>query len=203
MKLRLYMILILNSLRRSTALRCSSQKIQMSTSSRAAEVYFMKLALRHAQHAFREKEVPIGAVVVDGNGTVLATARNRVEHFKDATAHAEIQCLRAASELRGNWRLSDCTLYTTVEPCAMCMGAIQGFRVRKVVYAAKDHRLGALGSWINMVDAEHPFHKVEVQGGILEEDSSILLKRFFQMRRREQADPAGLIDRASDFAIGI
>ncbi len=99
-----------------------------------------------------------------------------------------MQCLRQAASMRNNWRLNNCTLYTTLEPCPMCMGAIQGFRIKRVVYAAPDLRLGSLGSWIDLVNANHPFHNVEVTGGVLEEESSILLKRFFQMRRREAAE---------------
>ena len=119
--------------------------------------------------------------MVDENGIVLATGRNRVEKLRDATAHAEIQCLKDAASLRQNWRLLNCTLYTTLEPCTMCMGAIQGFRVSKVVYAAR-----APGSLIDFVPSGNTFQAVEVIGGVLEEESSILLKRFFQMRRREQ-----------------
>jgi tRNA(adenine34) deaminase len=145
----------------------------------------MRLALRHAQHAFREKEVPIGAVIVDSNGVVLATARNKVEGQRDATAHAEIDCIKKAAQLLGNWRLHGCTLYSTLEPCPMCMGAIQGSRIKRVVYAAADHRVGACGSWVDLISAKHPFHDVEVEGGLLQEESTILLKRFFQMRRRE------------------
>jgi len=149
------------------------------------DLAFMKLALRHAQHAFREKEVPIGAVVVDDNGKVLSACRNRVEFFQDATAHAEILALRRAANLVGNWRLLDCTLYTTLEPCAMCMGAAQSFRIKRLVYAAKDHRLGACGSWTDLVNAKHPFQAVDVGGGILQDEASNLMKRFFQQRRRE------------------
>ena len=160
--------------------------------------FYMKLALRHAQHAFREKEVPIGAVIADSNGTVIATGRNQVETLKDGCAHAEILCLRRAADVIGNWRLNDCTLYTTLEPCPMCLGAIQSFRIKKVVYGASDHRLGACGSWVNLVEAQHPFHLVELEGGVLQEESSILLKRFFQMRRREQLDDIPIIDRGID-----
>ena len=158
--------------------------------------FYMKLALRHAQHSFREKEVPIGSVIADANGVVIATGRNQVESLKDGCAHAEILCLRKAAKVIGNWRLHDCTLYTTLEPCPMCLGAIQSFRIKKVVYGASDHRLGACGSWVNLVNAQHPFHLVELEGGVLQEESSTLLKRFFQMRRREQLnDP--IIDRGS------
>lgn len=147
----------------------------------------MRLALRHAQHSFREKEVPIGAVIVDGDGVILATSGNEVESKNDVTAHAEITCIRKAALIKKNWRLSDCTLYSTLEPCPMCMGAIQASRIKKVVYGAPDVRMGACGSWINLIESKHPFHDVEVVGGLLEEESSTLLKRFFQMRRREAA----------------
>lgn len=150
--------------------------------------HYMKLALRHAQHAFREKEVPIGAVLVAADGTVISAARNRVEGLKDATAHAEIECLRSAAKLTDNWRLLDCTLYSTLEPCPMCVSALQAFRVKRVVYAAPDKRLGALGSWVDLVGANHPYHKLEIERGICEEESAILIKRFFQMRRRENAE---------------
>lgn len=159
----------------------------------------MRLALRHAQHAFREKEVPIGAVLVDENGIVLAAARNRVESLNDATAHAEMECLRMASRVSGNWRLLNSTLYTTLEPCAMCTGAMQAFRVKRVVYAAPDTRLGALGSWVDLVAAEHPFHQLEVERGMCEDESALLLKRFFQMRRRENITDKNPIERGMDF----
>jgi tRNA(adenine34) deaminase len=151
------------------------------------EEHFMRLALRHAQHSFREKEVPIGAVIVDGDGIILATSGNEVEARNDVTAHAEISCIRKAALIKKNWRLSDCTLYSTLEPCPMCMGAIQASRIKRVVFGAPDIRMGACGSWINLIDSKHPFHDVEVVGGLLEEESSTLLKRFFQMRRREAA----------------
>jgi len=159
--------------------------------------FYMKLALRHAQHSFREKEVPIGAVITDSDGIVIATGRNQVETLKDGTAHAEILCLRKAANVIDNWRLNNCILYTTLEPCPMCMGAIQNFRIKKVVYAASDHRLGACGSWINLISSKHPFHNVELEKGVLEEESSILLKRFFQMRRREQND-GPILDRGTE-----
>jgi tRNA(adenine34) deaminase len=153
---------------------------------RDKDEHYMRLALRHAQHSFREKEVPIGAVIVDVNGEILATSRNRVETKKDVTAHAEIDCLRKAAELKGNWRLSGCTLYSTLEPCPMCMGAIQASRISRVVYAAPDIRVGACGSWVDLVSSKHPYHEVEIRGDLLKEESSVMLRRFFQMRRREK-----------------
>jgi tRNA(adenine34) deaminase len=166
-------------------LRCVSS-VAVQTADKHS--HFMKLALRHAQHAFREKEVPIGAVLVDEDGIVVAAARNRVEALCDATAHAEMECLRRASKIKGNWRLLNCTLYTTLEPCTMCASALQSFRVKKVVYAAPDRRLGGLGSWVDLVGAKHPFHELEVESGVCAEESALLLKRFFQMRRREKKE---------------
>ena len=158
--------------------------------SRDKDEHYMRLALRHAQHAFREKEVPIGAVIVDADGVILATSRNQVEAKNDVTAHAEISCIRKAAQIKKNWRLSDCTLYSTLEPCPMCMGAIQASRITKVVYGAPDIRMGACGSWVNLVESKHPFHDVLVVGGLLREESSTLMKRFFQMRRREASEGA-------------
>lgn len=157
---------------------------------RSMDEVFMKLAIRNAQNAIRKREVPIGAVLVDSNDTIIATAQNSVETNKDATAHAEIECLRKAAQLLGNWRLQDCTLYTTVEPCIMCFSSIQSFRVKRVVYGARDHRLGACGSLIDLQSAvKHPFHpQIEVTGGVLADESAILLKRFFQNRRLESAE---------------
>ena len=174
-----------NSRRCATMGSLSVETEELSVGSRDKEENFMRLALRHAQHAFREKEVPIGAVIVDSNGIVLATARNQVETKHDVTAHAEIECLRKVTKLRNNWRLPDCTLYTTLEPCPMCLGAIQASRIKRVVYGASDLRVGACGSWVDLVSSKHPYHTVEIKSGLLQEESSILLKRFFQMRRRE------------------
>ena len=126
---------------------------------------------------------------MDEDGQVLSTARNTVEGRQDGTVHAEIEAIRKACDVRKNWRLLGCTLYTTLEPCIMCLGAIQSSRIKKVVYAAKDFRLGACGSWVDLVnDVKHPFHQIQVVGGVLEDESAILMRRFFQSRRREKAD---------------
>jgi len=157
---------------------------------------FMRLALRHAQHAFRENEVPIGAVLIDNNGEIISASRNTVESSQDATAHAEINCLRKAASLLGNWRLLDTTLYSTLEPCPMCLSAIQSFRVKRVVYGACDLRLGACGTHINLLTKPmHPFHAVDVSGGLLQEDSARMLKRFFANRRIENSDKEPFLDR--------
>lgn len=147
---------------------------------------FMHLALRQAQHAYREGEVPIGAIVVSSDGVVLSASRNRIEASNDATAHAEIDCMRKVSKLINNWRLVDCTLYSTLEPCAMCLSAMQSFRIKRIIYGANDNRLGACGSWIDLGNMKHPFHKIEISGGLLASESSLLLRRFFQSKRMER-----------------
>lgn len=189
-----------NYIPHSTALYSTTKNIPLDTTGIIYEKHehYMRLALRHAQHSFREKEVPIGAVIVDKDGTVLATSRNQVETDNDVTSHAEITCIRKAAQIKKNWRLSDCTLYSTLEPCPMCMGAIQASRITKVVYGASDHRMGACGSWVDLVSAKHPFHTVEVIGGLLKEESGTLLKRFFQIRRREAASEKFILDVNSD-----
>jgi len=158
--------------------------VAQSSLSKNDEV-FMKLALRHAQHAFREDEVPVGAVIVDENGNVLAASRNRVEAHHDATAHAEIVCMRLAAGMQKDWRLLKCTLYSTLEPCPMCLSAMQSFRIGRLVYGAKDTRLGACGSYVNLLDSKHPFNTMQVTGGLMAEESASLLKRFFRNRRAE------------------
>ena len=110
----------------------------------ARDLLHTRLALRHARHAFREKEVPIDAVIVeDASGHVLATSRNRVEASLDPTTHAEMNCIRTATEILEFWRLGGCTLYTTLEHCPMCMGTAMAARVSRVVYGASDPRLGS------------------------------------------------------------
>lgn len=161
----------------------NTPKLCMSTTT--LDEHFMKLALRHAQHAARENEVPIGAVIVNSDGKVIAASRNRVEADKDATAHAEILCMREAAKQNDNWRLSNCTVYSTLEPCPMCLSAMQSFRISRLVYGAKDIRLGACGSYVNLLEQKHPFHRIEVSGNLLAEASEGLLKRFFQGRRAE------------------
>ncbi len=163
--------------------------------------HFMKLALRLAQYAFRAKEVPIGAVIVDENGVVISTAGNQVESKNDASAHAEIECIRRASEYKNNWRLDGTTLYTTLEPCPMCMSAIQQARIKKVVFGASDSRLGAVGSWINLTEFKHPFHNTEVEGGILQVESVNFIKKFFLIRRKEgsKSPNSPFSDRGSDY----
>ena len=152
--------------------------------------HFMRLALRHAQLAYRQKEVPIGAVVVDNERRlVISAARNCVEKMSDATAHAEMLAIQKAVKFNKNWRLNNCTLYTTLEPCPMCMGAIQSSRISRVVFGTRDQRMGACGSWVDLIkENKHPFHQVNVRGGVCEHECSDILKRFFRWRRKENID---------------
>lgn len=154
---------------------------------------FMRMALRQAQHAYRDNEVPIGAAVVQ-EGVVIATSRNMVDSLQDASTHAEMNALKSAAQYFNNWRLSDCTLYTTLEPCPMCFGALQAFRVKRVVYGAADKRLGACGSWVGLHEEHHPYHKqLVVQGGLLANESATMLRNFFKSRRLGNADENYLV----------
>lgn len=146
--------------------------------------FFMQQALQEAQVAFAMGEVPIGAVLV-WEGSILAKAHNLVETRQDATVHAEMLCLRQASQVLQNWRLINTTLYCTLEPCAMCAGAMLLSRVKRLVYAAPDIRHGADGSWCTLLSQIHPTHRLSVERGLLADPSADLLRRFFRKRRVE------------------
>lgn len=146
------------------------------------DFYYMGLALREAQKAFEEDEVPVGAILVQDN-RILSKGRNQVEILQDATAHAEMLALTSAFGYFNSWRIPDLELYCTLEPCSMCAGAIIASRVKRLVYAAPDIRLGACGSFVDLFSINHPMHQVEVKGGILEQESAFLLKTFFQQKR--------------------
>ncbi len=144
--------------------------------------YFMRLALREAERAVDHDDVPIGAVVVFG-GEVIAAARNERELRADPTAHAEILALREAAGHLGGWRLLDTVLYVTLEPCAMCAGAIVLARVPRVVWGAEDPKAGAAGSIMNVLAEPRLNHRPEAAGGLLAEESAGLLRTFFATRR--------------------
>jgi tRNA(adenine34) deaminase len=146
------------------------------------EVYFMRLALREAQRALAHDDVPIGAVLVRA-GEVLAAAHNERELRSDPTAHAEILVLREASRALGSWRLIDCVLYVTLEPCAMCAGAIVLARVPRVVFGATDPKAGAAGSVLDVLAEPRLNHRPEVLSGVLAPDCGQLLSGFFAARR--------------------
>jgi tRNA(adenine34) deaminase len=151
---------------------------------------FMRRAFREAQRAFDEGEVPVGAVVVHG-GRVIARAHNRPVHLNDPTAHAEILVLRQAGRKLGNYRLAGCTLYVTIEPCAMCAGAMIHARVRRIVFAAADPKAGASGSALTVLNHPSLNHRAEVQQGIMAAECASLLQEFFRRRRRRRMSPAG------------
>jgi tRNA(adenine34) deaminase len=148
------------------------------------DVFFMREALKEAKRGFDQLEVPVGAVLVH-NGQVIAKGYNQVELLKDATAHAEMICLTSGASYLENWRLLESTLYCTLEPCTMCAGAMFLSRVKRLVYGAPDLRHGAGGSWINLFEKNHPTHKIEVKGGVLEAECADLMRRFFEMRREK------------------
>ena len=143
---------------------------------------FMLEALREAKKAFEAEEVPVGAVIVY-QGEVVAKGHNQVELLQDATAHAEVLAIGSASSYLQNWRLKGAVLYTTLEPCPMCAGAMLLSRVERLVYGARDIRHGACGSFIDLFEKKHPTHSMEIEGGVLESLSSEMLKQFFKLRR--------------------
>ena len=143
----------------------------------------MKLALAEARKAYQEKEIPIGAVLINEDGILICGEHNRIEQLKDATAHAEILTLRAASKILNRRRLSECTLYSTVEPCAMCAGALILCRVKRLVYGATDSKFGAAESLFNVVNNPALNHQLKVTAGVLEEVCRELIRNFFTTRR--------------------
>jgi tRNA(adenine34) deaminase len=144
--------------------------------------WFMRLALREAERALDHDDVPIGAVVVSGD-EAIAAAGNERELRGEPTAHAEVLALRAAAERLGGWRIPDSTLYVTLEPCAMCAGAIVLARVPRVVYGAADPKAGAAGSVLDVLGEPALNHNPQVDGGVLAAESAALLERFFRSRR--------------------
>ena len=142
----------------------------------------MRAALDEARSAAASGDVPVGAVVVQGD-VVLARATNRTVRDQDPTAHAELLAIRAASAALGSWRLEDCTLYVTLEPCAMCAGAMIQARVAKLIYGADDPRGGAVRSCFEVLSHPRLNHRVEIVSGLLADESSALLQSFFAARR--------------------
>ncbi len=144
--------------------------------------YFMGEALRQARAAFDAGEVPVGAVVVH-EGKIIARAHNQAELLKDATAHAEMLALTQAQEAVGDWRLIDCTMYVTKEPCPMCAGAMVLTRVARVVYGVADPKAGAAGSALNILQFPSLNHKCDITGGVREAECKVLLQEFFAAQR--------------------
>ncbi len=144
----------------------------------------MKMALAQARRAAAVMEVPVGALVVAGSGHVLSWAHNAPRSLTDPTAHAEVLALRKAARVVGNYRLPGSTVYVTLEPCIMCLGAMVHGRVRTLVYGASDHKSGAAGGAVDLTKLPCLNHTLEVVGGVLAEEGSSLLKDFFGMRRQ-------------------
>lgn len=143
----------------------------------------MQAALDEAREALAHDDVPIGCVIVDSDGTELARAHNARERDADPTAHAELIALRDAAAKRGSWRLDGATLYVTLEPCAMCAGAMVLARITRLVFAATDPKAGAVGSLYNIAQDARLNHRIEVTSGVCAEEASELLKTFFKGKR--------------------
>jgi tRNA(adenine34) deaminase len=159
--------------------------------------YFMGEALRLAQKGYVAEEVPVGAVVVR-EGKIIARAHNQVELLKDATAHAEMLALTQAEAAVDDWRLTNCDLYVTKEPCAMCAGAIVHTRIRRVIFGCADPSAGAAGSVMNLLRMPTFNHRCEITSGVLQKECAAILQDLFRKRRHEkessrssQSDPRG------------
>ncbi len=155
---------------------------------RSSDQFFMSQALREARKAFRQEEVPVGAIVIH-EGHIIGRAANQVELLRDATAHAEMLALTQAQSVIGDWRLTDCDLFVTKEPCPMCAGAIVQCRVRRVVFGCPDEKGGAAGGFINLLQNTPLNHHCLITSGVLAQESAALLKAFFRLRREDPPPP--------------
>jgi tRNA(adenine34) deaminase len=147
--------------------------------------FFMGEALKEARKAYREEEVPVGAVLVV-NHKIIARGHNQVELLNDATAHAEMLCMGSGAVALENWRLLDATLYCTIEPCCMCAGAMFLSRIKRLVWGAPDLRHGANGSLIDLFAIKHPTHQIAITSHVMAEECSIILQDFFRGRRDQK-----------------
>lgn len=148
---------------------------------------FMKIALAEAKKAFEKEEVPVGAVIIQ-NGKVIAKAHNLKETKNDTTYHAEILAIQKASKKLKKWRLTDCEMYVTLEPCSMCAGALINCRLKKLYIGTMDTKTGACGSVLNLLEDYKFNHVVEIETGILQEDCEKILKDFFKFLREKRKD---------------
>jgi len=149
--------------------------------------YFMREALQQAQKAAEANEVPVGAIIVRA-GKIIARAYNQVELLKDATAHAEMLALTQAEAAVGDWRLTDCDLYVTKEPCPMCAGALVHTRVRRLIFGCADPSAGAAGSVMNLLQMPAFNHRCDITLGVLQDECVAILQNFFRKRRDEQSE---------------
>jgi tRNA(adenine34) deaminase len=155
--------------------------IEMMMDPRGDET-FMREALRQAQKAYEADEVPVGAVVVRA-GKIIARAYNQVELLKDATAHAEMLALTQAEAAMGDWRLTECDLYVTKEPCVMCAGALVHVRIHRVIFGCADPRAGAAGSVINLLQLPSLNHQCDITSGVMQNECAAILQGFFRKKR--------------------
>jgi len=144
--------------------------------------FYMQKALELAREAAEAGEVPVGCVIADSEGNIIGTGRNRREENADATAHAEMEAIRQACAAKGDWRLDDCSLYVTLEPCPMCTGAIMQSRIPRIIFGAREPQTGSCGSVIDLF-RENYGHSPAVYPGVLGEESSQLMRRFFKEKR--------------------
>jgi tRNA(adenine34) deaminase len=156
----------------------------MSDEQLKTDEFWMQKALQAAVEAEELNEVPIGACLIDNSGNLLATAGNRTRTECDPTAHAEIIVLREAARKIGNYRLTETTLYTTIEPCAMCAGALVTARVKRLVYGAVDERFGAVETLFRICDSSSLNHRMEITSGVLQDECKRLMQDFFRAKRR-------------------
>ncbi len=149
---------------------------------RQTDEHYMELALAEAKLAEQRDEVPIGCIVVK-DGQIIARAHNLKETLQMASAHAEVLAIDRAAKFLGSWRLTDCDLYVTIEPCAMCAGLIYQARIRRLIYGAADPKGGACGSAMNVLENQYINHKVILTGGVLSEQCSAIISQFFRNKR--------------------
>ena len=147
---------------------------------------WMQIAISEANLAKSKDEIPVGAVLIQNN-ELIAQAHNQPISHNDPTAHAEIQVLRIAAKQQSNYRLVGSTIYVTLEPCAMCLGAMMHARIKRIVFGASDTKTGVCGSRANLISEAFFNHRIEVLGGVLEKESKEILQSFFKLRRKEQA----------------
>ncbi len=145
----------------------------------------MQAALKAANECLEHGDVPVGAIVVDANGHTIGVGRNQREELHNPLAHAEIQALQNAAKNIGNWRLDDCTIVVTLEPCTMCAGAIVNSRIKQIVFGADEPKTGAVGSLFDVVRDRRLTHQPEVVAGVLAQESAELLRNFFASKRQD------------------
>lgn len=167
------------------------EEVRLSRIDRSRDEYFMREALAEAEKAHQAGEVPVGAVVVDKEGRIIGRGHNLVVAGHDPSGHAEIIALRNASQNIKNYRLDNCAIYVTLEPCSMCSGAIIGARLTRLVYGAKDQKAGAVESVFKLFDERRVNHHTDVTAGVLEEDCLRMLRSFFVELRKSRGKSNG------------